>query len=248
MRILVARPGIVDYTGKTGRNRDFTRTFCVFDIGRVSVESPPTDNANREFSRIYSVWSSLSGSDRRCEQRILADVLCVVVPFGLRQAIRTENSRGYALCGRPFRTPTGDTNREFSRICSVWSSLSTSDKSIRTENSRGYALCGRSFRAPTDNANREFSRIYSVWSFLSGSDRRYEQRILADMLCVVVPFGLRQAIRTENSRGYALCGRPFRTPMKRPVLQVKPTESNILPAYIAFQLYISCRLIICSNE
>ena len=84
MRILVARPGIVDYTGKTGRNRDFTRTFCVFDIGRVSVESPPTDNANREFSRMCSVWSFLSGSDRRYEQRILADMLCVVVLFGLR--------------------------------------------------------------------------------------------------------------------------------------------------------------------
>ena len=47
---------------------------------------------NREFHLLWCLWLSLPGSDGLFVQRILADVLCVVVLFGLRQTIRTENS------------------------------------------------------------------------------------------------------------------------------------------------------------
>ena len=163
----------------------------------------------------------MGDSNREFGQRILVDVLCVVVLFALRWAIRTENSGGCALCGRPFQTSTDNSDREFWRLCSVWSSLSDSDRqfeqrilvdvlyvvvpfalrrSIRTENSGGYALCGRSFRAPAINSNREFWRMCSLWSSFLRSGDQFEQRILVDVLHVVVPYkyeeqkkGLRQA-------------------------------------------------------
>ena len=70
----------------------------------------------------------MGDSNREFGQKSLVDVLYVVVPFTLRQAMRTENSGGHALCGRPFHAQTGDANREFWLMCSVWSSLPGSDR------------------------------------------------------------------------------------------------------------------------
>ena len=167
-----------------------------------------------------SISACATSPAKDLKQRIPLDMVFVVVLFGLRRAIRTENSARYGFCGCPFRAQTGYSNREFWRMCSVWSSLSDSDRqfgqripadvlcvvvpfalqqSIRTENSGGCALCGRPFRTPTDNSDREFWRMCSVWSSLLRSSNQFEQRILADVLCVVVPFAHRRAIRTENS-------------------------------------------------
>ena len=109
-----------------------------------------------------SISACATSPAKDLKQRIPLDMVFVVVLFGLRRAIRTENSGGCALCGRPFCAPAINSNREFWRMCSVWSSLS-----------RTGGLFG--------------------------------QRIPLDVLCVVVPFGLRRIIRTENSARYGVC-------------------------------------------
>ena len=147
-----------------------------------------------------SISACATSPAKDLKQRIPLDMVFVVVLFGLRRAIRTENSARYGFCGCPFRAQTGYSNREFWRMCSVCVVVPFGlRQTIRTENSGGCALCGRPFCAPAINSNREFWRMCSVWSSLSRSSNQFEQRILADVLCVVVPFAHRRAIRTENS-------------------------------------------------
>ena len=74
-----------------------------------------------------SISACATSPAKDLKQRIPLDMVFVVVLFGLRRAIRTENSGGCALCGRPFRAQAGYSDREFRLICSVWSSLSDSD-------------------------------------------------------------------------------------------------------------------------
>ena len=152
-----------------------------------------------------SISACATSPAKDLKQRIPLDMVFVVVLFGLRRAIRTENSARYGFCGCPFRAQTGYSNREFWRMCSVWSSLSDSDRqfgqriladvlcvvvpfalqqSIRTENSGGCALCGRPFRAQAGYSDREFRLMCSVWSSLSDSDGLFEQRIPLDMVFV----------------------------------------------------------------
>ena len=83
-------------------------------------------DANSARRAVEPVPNGPLGSDELFGQRILLDMVFVVVPFALRRAIRTENSGGYTLCGRPFRASMGYSNREIRLTWCLWSSLSRS--------------------------------------------------------------------------------------------------------------------------
>ena len=87
------------------------------------------------------------GLEWRAEQRNRRERVFVVVLLGVRMVIQTEKPARKDICGRPFGSLDGTSNRETGKKGHLWSSFSDFRGPIQTEKTMSYDVCGCLFRA-----------------------------------------------------------------------------------------------------
>ena len=104
-------------------------------------------NPDRETGEKGYLWSSFSELGRQTRQRNWRERIFVVVLFGVRKANQTEKPARKDICGRPFGSLDGTSNRETGKKGYLWSSFSDFRGPIQTEKTMSYDVCGCLFRA-----------------------------------------------------------------------------------------------------
>jgi len=155
-------------------------------------------NSNREKCNICCLWSSFLDFLRLSVQRIVQVLLYVVVLSGLSVTCWTENCASFAVRGRPFRTLLRLAIRRIVQVSLFVVVLSGLSAVRYTENLCQIAVRGRPFRPFWDLLYGELCKFCYTWSSFPDFLRLAVQRIVLDLLFVVVLSRLRRVCSTKN--------------------------------------------------